>query len=121
MDRSQPSRAVELVIERSAPTVEPCPDEALRIVVAMDQRIEGCTQRPAPEPALPYDGQLDQPPVPAPIATDAETPCKLDLVTENRRPEPTVQSPRVEAPRIVVAMDPHPPEPELSCARVERR
>jgi len=43
----------------------------------------------------------------------------LDLVTEHHRPEPTVLSPRVEAPRIVVAVDPHPPEPALSIARAE--
>jgi hypothetical protein len=66
----------------------------------------------------------DHPPVPAPISTAAEAPRKLELVTEPHRPEPTVQSPRVEAPRIVVAMDPHPPEPPepaLSFARVEHR
>jgi len=62
----------------------------------------------------------DHPPVPAPISTVAEAPRKLDLVTEPHRPEPTVQSPRAEAPRIVVPMDPHPPEPELSFrARLE--
>lgn len=63
----------------------------------------------------------NHPPVPAPISTVAETPRKLNLVTEHHRPEPTVQSPRVEAPRNVVAMDPHPPpEPELSFrARLE--
>lgn len=55
------------------------------------------------------------------ISTVAETPHKLDLVTEPHHPEPTVQSPRAQAPRIVAAMDSHRPEPELSLAHIERR
>lgn len=41
-------------------------------------------------------------------------------MSDHDHPEPTVKPPPVEAPRIVVPMDHHPPEPELSLhARLE--
>jgi hypothetical protein len=56
----------------------------------------------------------------APKSTVAKPSRTVELVTDHDPPEPTLKSPPVETPRIVVPMDHHPPEPELSFrARLE--
>jgi hypothetical protein len=71
---------MDLVTERSEPTVKSPPVEAPRIVVSMDhQRIEARTEPPAPEPALSFDGQLDLRGV-SKVRADARSPLAVVAV-----------------------------------------